>query len=194
MTDLDELRSRIRTNLFADESAAVARLKIETDLSAEARAAIGAQAQQLVEQVRSAGSAGMLESFLAQYSLSTEEGVALMCLAEALLRVPDTATIDDLIEDKIAPSRWQEHLDRANSPLVNVGTLALTLTGEVLRDRGEGIAGIIKGFVQRIGEPVIRSAVMQAMKILGSQFVLGRDIEEATRIARRAEREGYTYS
>ncbi len=113
-----------------------------------------------------------------------------MCLAEALLRVPDAATIDDLIEDKIAPSRWHEHLDRANSPLVNVSTLALTLTGEVLRDSGAGIAGLIKGFVQRIGEPVIRSAVLQAMRILGNQFVLGRDIEEATRIARRAEKDG----
>jgi len=194
MTDLDELRGRIRASLFASEAATVARLKIEAELSPEARAAIGTQALQLVEKVRSSGSASMLESFLGEYSLSTEEGIALMCLAEALLRVPDTDTIDELIEDKIAPSRWREHLDRANSPLVNVGTLALTLTGEVLRDKGEGIAGIIKGFVQRIGEPVIRSAVMQAMKILGSQFVLGRDIEEATRIARRAEREGYTYS
>jgi RHH-type proline utilization regulon transcriptional repressor/proline dehydrogenase/delta 1-pyrroline-5-carboxylate dehydrogenase len=194
MANLDELRSRIRANLFASEAATVDRLVHEAELSPGAREAIGTTALQLVEKVRSTGSAGMLESFLGEYSLSTEEGIALMCLAEALLRVPDTATIDDLIEDKIAPSRWQEHLDRANSPLVNVGTLALTLTGEVLRDKGEGIAGIIKGFVQRIGEPVIRSAVMQAMKILGSQFVLGRDIEEATRIARKAERDGYTYS
>ncbi len=194
MANLDELRSRIRANLFAIEAETVARLTAEAELTPEARAQIGNVALQLVEKVRSSGSAGMLESFLGEYSLSTEEGIALMCLAEALLRVPDTDTIDELIEDKIAPSRWQEHLDRANSPLVNVGTLALTLTGEVLRDKGEGIAGIIKGFVQRIGEPVIRSAVMQAMKILGSQFVLGRDIEEATRIARKAERDGYTYS
>ena len=194
MANLDELRSRIRANLFASETATIERLTSEAELSPEARAQIGATAQQLVEKVRSTGSVGMLESFLGEYSLSTEEGIALMCLAEALLRVPDTATIDDLIEDKIAPSRWQEHLDRANSPLVNVSTLALTLTGQVLRDKGEGIAGIIKGFVQRIGEPVIRSAVMQAMKILGSQFVLGRDIEEATRVARKAERDGYTYS
>ncbi|MDP1732659.1 MAG: bifunctional proline dehydrogenase/L-glutamate gamma-semialdehyde dehydrogenase PutA, partial [Devosia sp.] len=109
-------------------------------------------------------------------------------------RVPDTPTMDDLIEDKIAPSRWAEHFDAANSPLVNVSTLALTLTGEVLRDSGAGIAGTIKGFVQRIGEPVIRSAVLQAMKILGSQFVLGRTIEEATKAARKQEKEGYSYS
>jgi RHH-type transcriptional regulator, proline utilization regulon repressor / proline dehydrogenase / delta 1-pyrroline-5-carboxylate dehydrogenase len=194
MANLDELRGQIRANLYASEAETVRRLIAEAELPAQARAQIGTVAEHLVEKVRSSGGASMLESFLGEYSLSTEEGIALMCLAEALLRVPDTATIDDLIEDKIAPSHWQSHLDRANSPLVNVSTLALTLTGEVLRDKGEGIAGIIKGFVQRIGEPVIRSAVMQAMKILGSQFVLGRDIEEATRVARKAEREGYTYS
>jgi RHH-type proline utilization regulon transcriptional repressor/proline dehydrogenase/delta 1-pyrroline-5-carboxylate dehydrogenase len=193
MADLDELRSRIRAAILADEGQAVARLVDEAGLSEDERGSVGARAAALVEKVRAAQSAGMLESFLAEYSLSTHEGIALMCLAEALLRVPDTATIDDLIEDKIAPSRWHEHLDRANSPLVNVSTLALTLTGEVLRDR-QGIAGIVQGFVQRIGEPVIRSAVMQAMKILGSQFVLGRDIEEATKIARRAEKDGFTYS
>ncbi len=193
MADLDELRSRIRASILADEAETLARLAADAGLTGTDRQAIGARAQALVEKVRAAQSAGMLESFLAEYSLSTHEGIALMCLAEALLRVPDTATIDDLIEDKIAPSRWHEHLDRANSPLVNVSTLALTLTGQVLRDR-DGIAGMIQGFVQRIGEPVIRSAVMQAMKILGSQFVLGRDIEEATRIARRAEKDGFTYS
>jgi RHH-type proline utilization regulon transcriptional repressor/proline dehydrogenase/delta 1-pyrroline-5-carboxylate dehydrogenase len=193
MADLDELRSRIRAAILADEADTVARLSADAQLSAADRTAIGTQATALVEQVRDAQSAGMLESFLAEYSLSTHEGIALMCLAEALLRVPDNATIDALIEDKIAPSRWHEHLDRANSPLVNVSTLALTLTGQVLRDRA-GIAGMIQGFVQRIGEPVIRSAVMQAMKILGSQFVLGRDIEEATKIARRGEKGGFTYS
>jgi RHH-type proline utilization regulon transcriptional repressor/proline dehydrogenase/delta 1-pyrroline-5-carboxylate dehydrogenase len=108
--------------------------------------------------------------------------------------VPDTPTIDELIEDKIAPSRWLEHLDRANAPLVNVSTLALTLTGEVLRDAPEGIGGLLRGFVQRLGEPVIRSAVQRAMKILGSQFVLGRSIEEATEAARRLERQGFTHS
>lgn len=194
MDDLNELRGRIRAAILADETETIARLKADAGLSDADRAAIGQRALKLVEKVRAAQSSGMLESFLAEYSLSTDEGIALMCLAEALLRVPDNRTIDDLIEDKIAPSRWAEHLDRANSALVNVSTLALTLTGSVLREGGAGIAGTIKNFVQRIGEPVIRSAVMQAMKILGSQFVLGRDIEEATRIARRAEKDGFTYS
>jgi RHH-type proline utilization regulon transcriptional repressor/proline dehydrogenase/delta 1-pyrroline-5-carboxylate dehydrogenase len=194
MGDLNELRSRIRAAILADEAQTIARLKADAALSPEDRAAIGVRALKLVEKVRAGQSSGMLESFLAEYSLSTDEGIALMCLAEALLRVPDNRTIDDLIEDKIAPSRWAEHLDRANSALVNVSTLALTLTGSVLREGGAGIAGTVKNFVQRIGEPVIRSAVLQAMKILGSQFVLGRDIEEATKVARRAEKDGFTYS
>ena len=191
---LSELRQTIRAATLADEAAVLARLVADTGLDDGERAAIGVRATELVEKVRAGSSSGMLESFLAEYTLSTHEGIALMCLAEALLRVPDTRTIDDLIEDKIAPSRWSEHLDRANSPLVNVSTLALTLTGEVLRDGGAGIAGTIKSFVQRIGEPVIRSAVLQAMKILGSQFVLGRTIEEATKFARKLEKDGYSYS
>src|SRR5690606_20907169 len=81
-----------------------------------------------------------------------------------------------------------------NPLLVNVSTLALTLTGEVLRDTGEGLTRTVRSFVQRLGEPVIRSAVLQAMRILGSQFVLGRTIEEAANIARRAEGQGFTYS
>src|SRR5690349_8400 len=116
MADLDELRSRIRAAILADEGKTVARLKADAALDEAARAAIGDWALGLVEKVRNAQSPGMLESFLSEYSLSTHEGIALMCLAEALLRVPDAATIDDLIEDKIAPSRWHEHLDRANSP------------------------------------------------------------------------------
>ncbi len=194
MTELDSLRSRIRATTFAEEGDIVTRLVGEAALSEGERAAICGVAERLVESVRRETATGMLESFLAEYALSTHEGIALMCLAEALLRVPDTRTIDALIEDKIAPARWAEHLDRANSPLVNVSALALTLTGEVLKDRGAGIAGLIQGFVQRMGEPVIRSAVIQAMKILGNQFVLGRDIEEAVKNARREEKQGFTYS
>ncbi|HHY51307.1 MAG TPA: bifunctional proline dehydrogenase/L-glutamate gamma-semialdehyde dehydrogenase, partial [Alphaproteobacteria bacterium] len=184
----------MREAAAADEAECVGRLIGAAGLDAGARAAISAEALRLVEKVRAGGAGGMLEGFLAEYSLSTHEGIALMCLAEALLRVPDTPTIDELIEDKIASSRWLEHFDPANPALVNVSTLMLTLTGEVLKDAGAGIAGTIKTFVQRLGEPVIRSAVLQAMKILGSQFVLGRTIEEATTLARKAELAGFAYS
>ncbi len=193
MADLGSIRRSMRAALVADE-AAVGRLVERAALDAEARAAISAEAARLVDQVRAGLSAGMLESFLSEYSLSTTEGIALMCLAEALLRVPDAVTADDLIEDKIASARWLEHFDAANPLLVNVSTLALTLTGEVLKDAGTGIAGTVRGFVQRLGEPVIRSAVVQAMRILGGQFVLGRTIEEAVQLARKAEAQGYAYS
>ncbi len=190
---LETIRQTMREALIADD-AAVDRLIAAAALDAAAREAITTDAVRLVEKVRAGLSTGMLESFLSEYSLSTTEGIALMCLAEALLRVPDTMTVDDLIEDKIASARWLEHFDAGNPVLVNVSTLALTLTGEVLKDTGEGLTGTVRNFIQRLGEPVIRAAVMQAMRILGSQFVLGRTIEEAANTARKAEAQGFAYS
>ena len=134
-----------------------------------------------------------MEVFLAEYGLSTEEGVALMCLAEALLRVPDADTIDALIEDKIAPSQWSQHLGKSSSSLVNASTWALMLTGKVLDD-DEGTANILRKAIKRLGEPVIRVAVKQAMKELGGQFVLGETIGEALERGRRKAAAGYTFS
>jgi RHH-type transcriptional regulator, proline utilization regulon repressor / proline dehydrogenase / delta 1-pyrroline-5-carboxylate dehydrogenase len=136
------------------------------------------RARGLVKAIRSDGRPGLMEVFLAEYGLSTREGIALMCLAEALLRVPDADTIDALIEDKIAPSDWGVHLGKSSSPLVNASTWALLLTGRVLQD-GEGMASVLKGAVRRLGEPVIRTAVGRAMKEMGRQFVLGETIPEA---------------
>ena len=183
----------MREAVFADD-AAVARLVEAAGLDAAAREEIGAEAVSLVTAVREAGNAGMLESFLGEYRLSTTEGVALMCLAEALLRIPDTPTVDELIEDKIASARWLDHFDPANPLLVNASALALTLTGEVLKDGSAGLAGTVRGFIHRLGEPLIRSAVLEAMRILGGQFVLGRNIEEAVGLARKAEAQGFAYS
>ncbi len=167
----------------------LARLVADAALEPGDRAAIGVRATDLVEKVRAGSSSGMLESFLAEYSLSTTEGIALMCLAEALLRVPDTGTIDDLIEDKIALGALGSNISIAANPLlVNVSTLALTLTGEVLQGRRRRHRRHHARLRAALGEPVIRSAVMQAMRILGSQFVLGRTIEEATNVARKAEK------
>ncbi|MFK7902262.1 MAG: bifunctional proline dehydrogenase/L-glutamate gamma-semialdehyde dehydrogenase PutA, partial [Nitratireductor sp.] len=118
-----------------------------------------------------------------------------MCLAEALLRVPDAQTMDELIEDKIAPSSWGEHLGQSSSSLVNASTWALMLTGKVLNDKSSaGLSDILHGAVKRLGEPVIRAAVKQAMKEMGHQFVLGRDIEEAIKRGSEQEKKGYTYS
>ena len=150
-----------------------------------------ARARDLVERIRTETDPGLMETFLSEYGLSTEEGVALMCLAEALLRVPDAETVDALIEDKIAPSEWGEHLGRSSSSLVNASTWALMLTGKVLdTDEARGPAKVLRGLVKRLGEPVIRVAVARAMRELGNQFVLGETIPKALR---RAE-DGYTYS
>ena len=146
-----------------------------------------------MRQVRGATTPGLMESFLAEYGLSTKEGVALMCLAEALLRVPDAETIDALIEDKIAPSDWGRHLGHSSSSLVNASTWALLLTGKVLAE-SEGLAAVLRGAVKRLGEPVIRTAVGQAMRELGRNFVLGRSIEEAQKNAAYYMKNGYTYS
>ncbi|MDT8345061.1 MAG: bifunctional proline dehydrogenase/L-glutamate gamma-semialdehyde dehydrogenase PutA, partial [Thermohalobaculum sp.] len=192
--DLDAIRSAMRADILPDEGAVVRRLIATAALAAQDRAAISAEAAGLVRQVRAASDPGLMQSFLAEYGLSTREGVALMCLAEALLRVPDAETIDALIEDKIAPSDWGVHLGHSSSSLVNASTWALMLTGRVLGEEEGGIAGILQGAVRRLGEPVIRVAVGQAMKEMGRQFVLGRDIGEALRRAAALEAKGYTYS
>ncbi|NKB27617.1 MAG: bifunctional proline dehydrogenase/L-glutamate gamma-semialdehyde dehydrogenase PutA [Rhodobacteraceae bacterium] len=148
----------------------------------------------LVRLIRDGANPSMMELFLGEYGLSSEEGVALMCLAEALLRVPDTETIDDLIEDKIVPSAWGSHLGRSHSPLINASTWALMLTGKVLEDTGNGLIGTLHGAVKRLGEPVIRAAVARAMGEMGRQFVVGEDIEKAMTRVGAMEAKGYTYS
>jgi len=193
----DPLRQAIRTAYLPDETETVRRLAAETGLDAAARTHIGTVASGLVQNLRSGGQVGLMETFLAEYGLSSMEGVALMCLAEALLRVPDDITIDALIRDKIAPADWARHMGSSDSLLVNASTWALMLTGKVV---GTGDAGAwdvrenLLSLVRRAGEPVIRTAVTQAMKVLGHQFVLGRNIAEAMDRAQGMIDKGYTYS
>ncbi len=184
----------IRHHALQGEAALLRDLIAEAGLSARDRARIVASGADLVTRIRASAKPGLMEVFLAEYGLSTDEGIALMCLAEALLRVPDAETMDALIEDKIAPSDWGRHLGRSASSLVNASTWALMLTGKVLDDREPGIAGHLRGAIKRLGEPVIRRAVAQAMKELGRQFVLGETITTAMARAAEAEAQGYTYS
>ncbi len=153
-----------------------------------------ARAAELVERVRERSSPTVMEAFLAEYGLSTDEGVGLMCLAEALLRVPDADTIDELIADKIEPSNWGAHLGRSTSSLVNAATWGLLLTGRVLDDDPGRPAAALRGMIRRLGEPVVRTAVGRAMKLMGAQFVLGETIGKAMDRARALEGKGYTYS
>ncbi|MFN3724637.1 MAG: bifunctional proline dehydrogenase/L-glutamate gamma-semialdehyde dehydrogenase PutA [Paracoccaceae bacterium] len=184
----------IRNEALRDEAALVAALIAQADLSAAARTAVSAQGADLVTRIRKSAKPGLMEVFLAEYGLSTDEGIALMCLAEALLRVPDAETMDALIEDKIAPSDWGRHLGRSASSLVNASTWALMLTGKVLEEREPGVVGHLRAAVKRLGEPVIRRAVQQAMKEMGRNFVLGETIDKAMDRARELEAKGYTYS
>ncbi|NPD15299.1 bifunctional proline dehydrogenase/L-glutamate gamma-semialdehyde dehydrogenase PutA [Xinfangfangia sp. D13-10-4-6] len=184
----------VRDASLAPEGELVRALIAQSGLDQTARDRIAAAGADLVRRIRSGAKPGLMEVFLAEYGLSTDEGIALMCLAEALLRVPDAPTMDALIEDKIAPSDWGKHLGHSASSLVNASTWALMLTGKVLDERGPGIAGSLRGAIRRLGEPVIRSATTRAMKEMGRQFVLGETIEKAMKRAEELEAKGYTYS
>ncbi len=188
------LRAQIDAAMYAPEKEVVDALVAQAMLSDIDRARIHTAATELVHQIRETSDPGLMEVFLAEYGLSTDEGVALMCLAEALLRVPDADTMDDLIEDKIAPSDWGKHLGHSASSLVNASTWALMLTGRVLDDEKPGITGSLRAAVKRLGEPVIRTAVARAMREMGRQFVLGETITKAMKRADGMQAKGFTYS
>ncbi|MCB1477868.1 MAG: bifunctional proline dehydrogenase/L-glutamate gamma-semialdehyde dehydrogenase PutA, partial [Rhodobiaceae bacterium] len=138
---------------------------------------------------------GGVDAFMAEYSLSSEEGVVLMCLAEALLRIPDADTQDKLIADKIAGRGWESHLGQSDSLFVNASTWGLMLTGQVVsvKSEREGTSMLAR-LVKRSGEPVIRQAMRQAMRIMGRQFVLGQTIKEALETSRYYEQRGFRHS
>jgi len=191
----DKLRQKIRDHYLENEAGVIAGLVANAHFEDRERKAISAMAAELISKVRADSSPSMMENFLAEYGLSTREGVALMCLAEALLRVPDAQTIDELIEDKISPGNWGEHLGHSGSPLVNASTWALMLTGKIVAPEDEGgLRLTLHGLVKRLGEPLVRNAVGQAMRELGRHFVLGTKIEKARKRARELQKLGYTYS
>ncbi|MGK0439658.1 MAG: RHH-type proline utilization regulon transcriptional repressor/proline dehydrogenase, partial [Paracoccaceae bacterium] len=195
MTNLEQLRDAIRRLHTANEETVLNKLIDHAQLSASLLADASSAGADLVRAVRGDDKPGLMEVFLAEYGLSTDEGVALMCLAEALLRVPDSETIDDLIEDKIAPSSWGEHLGKSSSSLVNAATWGLMLTGKVLDETSSNaISSTLRGAVKRVGEPVIRVAVKRAMKEMGNQFVLGETIQSAVKRGAKRVAQGYSYS
>ena len=153
-------------------------------------------AARLIEDARTRESSG-LDAFLHTYGLNTDEGIALMCLAEALLRVPDEQTRDALIRDKLATQDWAEHIGESTSVFVNAATFSLMLTGEVLKGgkrQEKGLANALRRATGRMGEPVIRNATSQAMRIIGGQFVYARTIGEAMKRAAPEKKRGLTHS
>jgi len=191
------LRAAIGNANRLGEDAAVAAILAAPEMPAEARDRIAATARRLVAEVRRERlGKGGLDAFLHEYALSSPEGVALMCLAEALLRIPDADTVDRLIRDKLAAADWHSHLGHSGSLFVNASTWALMLTGRLLRaDTAETDLGhVLTRLVARSGEPVLRQALTAAMHILAGQFVMGRTIGEALDRARAAEQHGYRHS
>ncbi len=191
-------RSSIAARLFADETATVRALAAEAALTPDEQRRVAELARQLVAAVRAARrQQGGIDAFMQEYSLSSEEGVVLMCLAEALLRIPDGGTADKLIADKIGGKDWEGHLGQSESLFVNASAWGLMLTGRFVdlgKDATSNIGGFVKRLVSRSGEPVIRNAMKQAMRIMGKQFVLGRTIDEALSVAKSQEAEGYRFS
>ncbi|MDZ4046818.1 MAG: bifunctional proline dehydrogenase/L-glutamate gamma-semialdehyde dehydrogenase, partial [Pseudoxanthomonas sp.] len=193
-----DLRARITAAFHRDEAEHLAGLLERARLPSAEQAEVQAAAVGLVERTRVRGAdPGMVEAFMRQYDLSSEEGVLLMCVAEALLRVPDRATADKLIRDKLGDADWDKHMGRSSSVLVNASTWGLMLTGRMVNLADEtrrNAVGAFRRLVGRAGEPAIRLAVRQAMRIMGHQFVMGRTIAEALDRSRKGEQAKYLYS
>ncbi len=191
------LRAAINHAYRVDELSLITELCEKADLDQKQLDVIKASATKLVESVRSERKKSTgIDSFLTEYALSSDEGIALMCLAEALLRVPDSATIDNLIKDKLAGGDWKSHIGQSDSFFVNATTWALMLTGKVLTpEKAEStlVKSLMK-VVNRSSEAVVRTAVDKAMRIMSKQFVMGRTIKEALSRAKKKEAQGYRYS
>ncbi|MCE1236387.1 MAG: bifunctional proline dehydrogenase/L-glutamate gamma-semialdehyde dehydrogenase PutA [Hyphomicrobiales bacterium] len=180
--------------LFApDDGALVAELLAETALAPEARARVNAHATRLIGKIRGETGGFGVEEFLREYALTTREGLALMVLAEALLRVPDAATADRLIEDKLAEAEFENHERVSDAWLVSASAWAMGLTARVFRP-GETPTGILSGMVKRLGRPTIRTAARQAMRVMGYQFVLGETIDSALSRASSLGAKGWRHS
>jgi len=193
---LDELRLAIRQAYRVDESACIRQRLHSARLAPECEQAVRERARSLAAAARKRASEQTgIEAFMQEYDLSSREGVLLMCLAEALLRIPDSDTADRLVRDRLAKGHWDEHLGASGSALVNASSWGLLLTGRLLHGGGlaQGAAQqSLKQLVARLGEPVVRVALLAAMRILAQQFVTGRDIDEALR--RAANRDDVRYS
>lgn len=196
-SDSSPLRAALRETYRADETRIVNALIEEARFTPEQRQRIFERAKPLVETIRDKRlKTTGIDAFLNTYDLSSREGVVLMCMAEALLRIPDTETVDRLIRDKIGNTEWANRLGASHSTFVNAGTWALMLTGHIVHLDGaeKNLGGTLKRLITRVGEPVIRQAIITAMRILGKQFVMGRTIEEALERAAGAEKQGYRHT
>ena len=189
-------RTEVRRAYRPDEEQVVIERLEQARLDPPALGDALATARSLVKGVRAHKPSG-IDAFLHAYDLGSDEGIAMMCLAEALLRIPDAHTADELIADKLAGPDWSEKLGRSDSAFVNAATFSLLLTGKVLegaQDRSDNWKAALGRAVGRLGEPVVRTAVREAMKILGRNFVFGRTIDEALKRAQPERAKGLSHS
>ena len=193
------LRSAITAATRIGEPEALQPLLDEARLTPDVRARVQALATRLATRLRERRSspdrAGLVQGLLQEFSLSSQEGVALMCLAEALLRIPDAATRDALIRDKLGDGDWHAHVGRSRSLFVNAAAWGLLFTGKLVSTHSERRLGAaLGGLIRRGGEPLIRHGVDLAMRMMGEQFVTGETIEQALLNARTRESQGFRYS
>ncbi len=194
----DPLKDAVNRAYHADEAETVSLLLAKAKLDRATEERVDRRARSLVESVREKrGERGLLDAFMQEYDLSSEEGVVLMCLAEALLRIPDDETAEKLIADKLGDADWESHLGKSSSVMVNASTWGLMLTGKLVALSGSTQAtfsSIFKRLVNRSGEPVVRTAIRQAMRIMGHQYVMGRTIDEALDRSLKKKNLGYRHS
>ena len=194
----DPLRDAIDRLYHADEAEVVRSLLSEARLEPAAQARVDQRARSLVQAVRDRkAEQGLMEAFMQEYDLSSEEGVVLMCLAEALLRIPDDDTAEKLIADKLGDADWESHLGKSSSVLVNASTWGLMLTGKLIAlsdSTQSNFRTTLKRLINRSGEPMVRTAIRQAMRIMGHQYVMGRTIEDAIERSLNKKNKTFRYS
>jgi len=191
------LMREISKHWLCNEKEIVKSLAHQAKLTQEQQETVQDIASGLVANVRETRlSKSGLDAFMTKYDLSSEEGIVLMCLAESLLRVPDKYTADKLIKDKLTSANWQEHVGDSEHLFVNAATWCLMLTGKLLKPNAtnNALSNVLKSFLDKRSRPVVRRAVMHAMKVLGQQYVMGESIEKALKRAKDKEKMGFTYS
>src|SRR3990167_4791461 len=198
LSSSEPLRDDITKAYRMDETECINQLLPEATLPANQLANIDAVARRLVVESREFKKRqSHIDSLLHQYDLSTEEGIALMCLAEALLRIPDKATMDKFISDKLSNAEWKNHLSKQNSLFINAATWSLVLTGKIFAPTLNTQSNLMSSLTRttsRLGVAVIRPVILQMMKAIGNQFVLGQTIDAALTRAKKLEKKGYLFS
>ena len=191
----DGLRAAVDARYRVPETECLPALLNAATLPQPTKAKAHALARRLVEGLRARPAAGLVQGLMHEYALSSQEGVALMCLAEALLRIPDSATRDALIADKIGGGEWRAHIGQSPSPFVNAATWGLLVTGRLVGTFDEtGLGSALTKLIARSGAPIIRASVDTAMRVMGEQFVCGQTIDSALHAARKHEAQGFRYS